>query len=288
VISIIICSVNPDYLKAAMQNISDTIGVEHEVIAIDNRKQGEGICKVYNDGAARSKYDFLCFIHEDVIIHTKDWGKRLAELLSDQNIGLVGVSGAVYKSKYPGTWASCKKSLYRTYSIQRFADQEEPVVSYSNPGGTPYSPVLVIDGVFMATRKNVFRRFQFDENTFTGFHAYDLDYSLQVGRSYKVMVSFDILLEHFSSGHLNKEWLEASALLHQKWKKTLPASSEVVDKRDASLSDFLACALVVMISVRYHGSKLSVLGNYLKLMTVFFRFNRFRHSKTVVKYLLSN
>lgn len=37
-LSIIICSVSPERLQQVTQNIHDTIGVEHEIIAIDNRE----------------------------------------------------------------------------------------------------------------------------------------------------------------------------------------------------------------------------------------------------------
>ena len=37
-VSIIICSVSPHLLKKLQQNIAQTIGVEYEIIAIDNRE----------------------------------------------------------------------------------------------------------------------------------------------------------------------------------------------------------------------------------------------------------
>ena len=286
-ISVIICSVNDIFLQQLKLNIAETIGVPFEIIAIENGTLKKSISAVYNQGAQRAAFDLLCFLHEDVRIHSKDWGKSLVDLLSDQNIGLVGVSGAVYKSKYPATWASCDKSFYRTHSIQQFIDQVAPVVTCINPEGNNYSRVVVIDGVFMATRKDIFQQFQFDANTFSGFHAYDLDYSLQVGSRYAVVVSFDVLLEHFSPGGLNKQWLEASVLLHNKWRTALPIGFGAIEKNVAALSDSQACSQVLMMTITHQGSKLQAFKNYLKLITVFFRFNKLRHTKTVFKYLVS-
>lgn len=286
-ISIIICSVNKELLEQLEANIRESIGVPYEIIAIDNSVEKKSIAAVYNAGAKAARFDCLCFAHEDVIIHSKDWGKGLKELLAGKTIGLVGVSGAVYKSKYAGTWSSCDKCLYRTHSIQRSGHTQNTVVTNANPDKTKYAQVAVIDGVFMATRKEVFSCIKFDETNFRGFHGYDLDYSLQVGRKYKVVVSFEILLEHFSTGQLNQQWLEASILLHRKWKDYLPLASEAVAKKAAALSDFLACSQVLMIAIKHNYSKAAVIGAYFKLLTTYFRFNRLRHTKTVIKYLVS-
>jgi hypothetical protein len=286
-ISVIVCSVNRALMQQLRQNIDETIGVVYEIIEVDNASQNKSISAVYNMAAESAAFDLLCFVHEDVRIHSSSWGRKLKTLLSDERIGLVGVSGSVYKSQYAGTWSSCDKSFYRTHSIQWFPGQKEPIATCINPTGKAASEVAVIDGVFMATRKDVFNKLQFDEVNFDGFHGYDLDYSLAVGLKYKVVVSFEILLEHFSSGQLNRQWLEASILLHKKWKRGLPYCSEPIDKKAADLSDYLSCAQVLMISIRNSDSRRLVTGNYLRLMTRFFRFNRFKHSKTVLKYLFS-
>ena len=38
-ISIVICSISPERLQQVIQNIQDTIGVEYEIIAINNREK---------------------------------------------------------------------------------------------------------------------------------------------------------------------------------------------------------------------------------------------------------
>ena len=49
-VSIIICSVSPLLLEDLKQNIAQTIGVEYEIIAIDNREKRWPIAKAYNYG----------------------------------------------------------------------------------------------------------------------------------------------------------------------------------------------------------------------------------------------
>ncbi|GEO07616.1 glycosyltransferase [Segetibacter aerophilus] len=286
-ISIIICSINHEFLKQLKLNIEKTVGLAFEIIAIDNNIEKKSISAVYNQGAKAANFDYLCFLHEDVTIHSKYWGQRLMELLTDETVGLIGVSGTVYKSKYAATWSACDQSLYRTHSIQHFTDRLTPKVTCINPGQASTAEVVVVDGVFMATRKDVFTQFKFDDNNFKRFHGYDLDYSLQVGTKYKVVVTFEILLEHLSPGQLNRQWLDASLILHKKWKKSLPASIGNISKKAVSVSDSLACSLVLMMMIKYNCSKLGVANNYFKLITTFFRYNRLKHSKTVIKYLLS-
>ena len=81
--SIIVCSISPERLSNLSQNIHDTIGVEYELIGIDNRTKKWPIAKVYNEGARQARYPYLFFVHEDVKFHTKDWGQVIIEKLQE-------------------------------------------------------------------------------------------------------------------------------------------------------------------------------------------------------------
>ena len=98
-ISIIICSRKQSDFDVLATNITQTVGVPFELIRIDNSKNTYSICQAYNIGAARSLFDHLCFIHEDVKFVIENWGFVVANLLKDEAIGLVGVAGGKYKSK---------------------------------------------------------------------------------------------------------------------------------------------------------------------------------------------
>ena len=47
-VSIVVCSVDENNRAAFQENVSSTIGVEHEFFIFDNRVTGNGICQVYN------------------------------------------------------------------------------------------------------------------------------------------------------------------------------------------------------------------------------------------------
>lgn len=66
-LSIIICSISLKYLEALEANIRKTIGISHEIIAVDNREKRWPIAKVYNYGAQKAKYPY-CFLFMRMLI----------------------------------------------------------------------------------------------------------------------------------------------------------------------------------------------------------------------------
>jgi hypothetical protein len=215
-ISIIVCSVNPQLLSSFTKNVEDTIGVPFEIIAIDNRKDNDGICKVYNRGARLSNYNFLCFIHEDVLFHTIGWGLNLIQTFRENpSVGIIGACGAKCKSKVPSMWIDVPSEFYVSnayFPEEVKARKETKSLNYE---------VAVLDGLFLATKKEIWNSIKFNEEI-EGFHFYDIDISLQIGRLYKVMVSPNIIFEHISRGKRNKAWMEAAFKYHKKSKRLLP------------------------------------------------------------------
>lgn len=78
-ISIIASTHNPTFFQRFSEKVQETIGVDFEIIGIENHTQ-YSICEAYNIGADKAKYPYLCFVHEDVIFRTKDWGKYLIDV----------------------------------------------------------------------------------------------------------------------------------------------------------------------------------------------------------------
>jgi len=224
-ISIVISSSNPGYLTAVKENVRETIGVPYEVITVPNGDGKRGICEVYNAAAAQAKFDILCFMHEDIQFHTQDWGHNVVEVLSNPKVGLLGVAGSKYKSLMPGGWSCPGISIpwHKANFIQRFKFEDLQTQHFVyNTSDEQVSEVATLDGVWLCTRKTVFKTIKFDEQLLRGFHGYDLDYSLQVARQYKVCVTFGVLIEHFSEGNYSADWLDAMLKLHNKHKDALP------------------------------------------------------------------
>lgn len=240
-ISIVIASVNEKQLNDVKLNISQTIGVTHEIIAVENSKGNRGICEIYNEGAGQAKYELLCFMHEDVEIKTIGWGHTVLKNFEEQHdLGLMGIAGSSYKTMVPSGWFCDSGTIGLNYVniLQRYKSAAiETQLNYKNPNNERNATVVVIDGVWFCTKKEVVERFKFDEHTFKKFHCYDLDFSLQISAKYKAIVSYEILIEHFSEGSYDRTWVEETLLLQQKWSKYLPIDLVGLNKREKFIAE---------------------------------------------------
>jgi glycosyltransferase involved in cell wall biosynthesis len=247
-LSIIICSVKKDTLERAIKNIRETAGVPSEVIAIDNSSNQYGICAAYNKGAAKANYPFLCFLHEDIEFTTYNWGQIVCELLSCEQTGMIGVAGGDSMSIVPSTWSvpAISNEINILQLHNRSTGKWEHILKTNTLNTNRAKRVLALDGVFLCTRKNVFAEFQFDEFNFPGFHGYDVDYSFQVGSKYDLLVTFDILIRHYSQGNADRKWMETVFDFNRKWKNRLPAfvyslsKNKILEHHWRSLQVFIA------------------------------------------------
>jgi GT2 family glycosyltransferase len=219
-ISIIVCSKNKDISEQLKSNIASTIGVRYETIVIDNSKQDYSIFSAYNEGVRRASCDYLCFMHEDIWYHSKDWGTKVLMQLDKPGTGLIGLSGSFYLPAVPATWFKAKP--YVKNQIQSYPDKKKPPRHYTIAED---KEVICIDGFWFCSRKNIFQKVRFDEEAFAGFHFYDLDLSMQIyEKGYLLRVISDITVEHYSGGSLNSQWIDSAYIFYNKWEKQLPVS----------------------------------------------------------------
>lgn len=224
-LSIIICSISLERLQAVKRNIQKTIGVEYEVIAIDNREKKWPIAKAYNYGAQKANYPYLFFVHEDIMFHTMNWGGFIEHKLAEPDCGVIGFAGGkIMLRGYSGwnqfyAWVCCH--LYQDDNgLARF-DVFNTYLEH------PFEEVVTLDGLGMFVRKDIWAKYQFDEKLLTGFHCYDIDFSLQIAaakcyRNY-VCCSNQVLIQHFSQGSYNTQWFaDTIRLFNNKWNKILP------------------------------------------------------------------
>ncbi|MBD0726559.1 hypothetical protein B6A10_15405 [Flavobacterium sp. L1I52] len=221
-ISIIICSRNSQIEESLNSNIKETINSEYELIVVDNSMNNYSIFEAYNLGIQKSKGEYLCFIHDDIIVNTKNWGGIIERIFSnDSQVGLIGVAGGKIKMKMPSAWWDGGKVVLKLVQHYKNKPQELWDQGFEK---TDIVEVSAIDGVFMVMKND--GKIQFDESLI-GFHCYDLYLSLKhhiLGK--KVIVTNKILIEHFSEGNLDKSWFESTSIFHKKYKKYLPIISE--------------------------------------------------------------
>jgi len=220
-LSLIVCSRHPERLANLTRNVKDTIGCPHEWVVIDNASGEHTIFSAYNFGADQSQGEILCFLHEDIFFHSQDWSHVLMEHLADPTCGFVGVSGGSLMPRVPASWSAYDTISYLIQSKQE--GKERVFITHGHFNGGHYKEAVALDGLFLAVRKDVFAHLRFDEETFHGFHGYYIDICLQAHvLGYHNRVVNNILIEHFSKGSPNRQWVENSQLLHRKWSPHLP------------------------------------------------------------------
>lgn len=223
-ISIIICSRNTDIPQELKDNIASSIGCEYELCVIDNSRNEYNIFSAYNEGVKRAKGDILCFMHEDVLFHSENFGKVLEQTYSQKDIGAVGIIGAQYMTEVSST-AWWESSPARGSIIQGQTDSNGIYTVHLDSDGKvdEITDVAVLDGCFITIRANLFKHIKWDDDTFISFHMYDMDICMQIiHEGYRVCVTPDILIEHKSIGTLNHPYYESLRTFKTKWQKQLP------------------------------------------------------------------
>ena len=267
-ISIIICSRTASISDELTQNIEQTIGIPYELVIIDNSDNFYSIFSAYNEGVKRSKYEVLCFMHDDIIFKTNDWGSNVIKRFEALNLGAIGVAGSPYYAILPGAWWSGSYITYSLYGEKEYAYQ---------PKKDNALPVVVLDGLWICVRKSLFSMIRFDDSTFSGFHYYDIDISLQIHQQgYNLLNVYDIAIKH-SSGKIDEKWLENAILSQKKWEKFLPLSISKISylkeiqieyavleeyihsmkKNGANLFDIITFSLKQLINYRLKRFKIS-------------------------------
>lgn len=225
-ISIIICSRNSSDYEAVANNVRNTIGVPFEMVVVDNRTNNHNIFTAYNEGIKRAKGEILCFMHEDILFHTLDWGRIVERHLANEGIGLIGVWGAHYMSNYPVVfWTNPCSGTY----IQGSKDSNSKYISFllrryeSVSGEANELDVAVMDGLWFCGRRSLFDEISFDDKMYNSFHCYDLDICMQsLGVGKRNVVINDVLIEHRSGGNINEMYYDQLKLWYNKWKWNLP------------------------------------------------------------------
>ena len=221
-LSIISCSIHPGLAENLKKNIEETIGddTRYEFLIYDNRTERKPIAAVYNSCARKAAGDNLFFVHEDVAFLSKGWGKMIEEKLSEPDCGVIGFAGSIVKPAVYSGWAinpHCSRARYWRPDKDR-----KKLVCMNMPADVLFSPVVTLDGLGLFVKKTVHMNHRFDEKALTGFHCYDLDYSMEIARHYtNYCCNLDIY--HMSRGNFGEEWLSYTIKIHnEKWSGFLP------------------------------------------------------------------
>jgi hypothetical protein len=251
-ISLIICSRTPFISEELRKNISETIEISYELIVIDNSQGQYSIFQAYNLGVKQAMYSILCFMHDDICYHTLGWGEKVIDYFKDKTIGMIGIAGARYLSKIPTTWWAPKSDDEWSAVCQNYISTEKNNSTHliSQPLPSNSIQVVVLDGVWLCIKKEVFNTVTFDETNYSGYHFYDMDISLQIFTSgWNLLCIYDVLIEHFSTGRYDNGWIESARIFYDKWKYALPLSTYIVPLRVRRKFEYRTMKVIIDILI---------------------------------------
>ena len=201
-VSIIICSVTPERFAKVCANYRALLAsIPHEIIGIHDARS---LCEGYNRGVARASGEILLFSHDDIEIVTPDLAARLLGHL--RRYDLVGIAGTT--TLMSGNWTAAGWPHLRGQVGSRSASRARPLgTTVFGLAQESIAPVEALDGVFFAARREVLDRIRFDQETFDGWHLYDLDFSYSAHLAgFRTAVCQDICLIHDSRGDFRADW----------------------------------------------------------------------------------
>ena len=219
-ISLIVCSRHQEIDRNLEKNIQMTIGaVVYELVWIDNSENRYTICQAYNEGVKHAKYPYLCFMHEDIVFYSQDWGTKAIDAMSDKKVGMLGVQGCTYFDESSIYWTMSgfrKANTILPGQIEKKREDDYPI---------PGNDVVIVDGMWMFTRKELFQDIHWDEHTYHGFHMYDMDLCMQIiSHGMKIRLANEVWIQHNSYGNWNVDFFQGCLLFHDKWDAFLPIS----------------------------------------------------------------
>ncbi len=200
-VSVIICSINPEKFTRVSNNFRERMSNHpHEIIGVHDAKS---LCEGYNRGARMAKGDILVFSHDDIEIVTPDFAPRL--LAHMRRFDGVGICGTTLLAG--STWVEAGQPWVHGHIVHRKPGEPGYLLMVNGCDTAVVEQAQAWDGLFFAVQRTVWEKIGFDEQTFDGFHLYDVDFSFRAHLAgFNLALVMDLLLIHDSMGRYGTEW----------------------------------------------------------------------------------
>ena len=207
---------NPTYIEY----LRSTCGIKGvEIIQYINNGT-HSLTYLYNKALKESKNDIIVFCHDDLIIETRNWGRKiLNHFKKNKDYGVLGKAGTKYMPASGRWWdvgmVEAFGQVYHQHEGKKWLSK------YSENNGNKIDDTIIVDGLFFSVNKNNIKS-SFDENI-KGFHFYEVDFCFSnFLLGVDIGVISDIKLTHLSIGMTNEKWEDNKQQFVEKHKSNLP------------------------------------------------------------------
>ena len=217
VVSVVIPTrkIDNDYLKHVEKMFSHP---KTEILIYEN--DGTlSLTELYNEGLKAAKNDIVVFMHDDLILETKNITPKIIKLFDKHpDYGIIGVAGT--NNLLSGMWWQDRQSMFGV--VGHIHEGKRHVNHYSKGEFVEkLKRVVVVDGLFFMVHKKRIKK-EFNEQ-FKGFHFYDISFCYEnFKEGVKIGVTTKISLTHKSIGMVNKQWEKNKLFFEALYEKELP------------------------------------------------------------------
>lgn len=190
-----------------------------KINVIEKINNGEkSLAEVYNEILEESETDIIVFCHDDIYFDTNSWYPKLMKHFEKTDYGIIGMAGTTNMPS-SGQWWENRKKMIGIVNHESGGKKWES--KYSESLNNSITPVIVLDGVFIAVSKSRIKK-KFNEE-FEGFHFYDIPFCFEnYLEGVKLGVITNIRITHKSIGATNEQWEKNRQLFEKKYKDNLP------------------------------------------------------------------
>jgi len=175
--------------------------------------------EIYNEGLNEATNDIIVFMHDDLILETKNITPKIIKLFENNpEYGVIGLAGT--DNLLSGVWWQDRTSMYGVVGHEH--EGKRHVNHYSKESfSEKLKEVVVVDGLFMMVHRGRIKH-KFNEQ-FEGFHFYDLPICIENHLDgVKIGVTTKIMVTHKSIGMVNKKWEKNKFLFEALYEKNFP------------------------------------------------------------------
>lgn len=185
--------------------------------------------QVYNkaiDFAIKENCDHIVLCHDDIVLENFDYFKLRKHF---QNYDVLGVAGASQiKIGEPALWHLMGGGFGSGNLHGAVAHLHNGKKSMTAFGPYPQQ-ALIMDGVFLAISRKAFKKIRFDEECPSGFHFYDLAYTLDASLAGFKCGVVDAYITHASPGlrEFTQDWKDGQSWFLNKYEKYVGKSLQI-------------------------------------------------------------